>query len=149
MQKAYPDNTAVNYTYDNDSRLIQVSDPTGTYQFTFDNMGRLMQATTSYTFLTGRNFTAANVSDLSNAHLGENATIALLGCFAGSGGDLSIAQMIANQLHRNVTAFPNSAFFGGAKCPKNSHPRDRAPSKVPVRVCQQGGAGPLTFYPKR
>ncbi len=97
----------------------------------------------------GTNLTAANVSDLSNAHLGENATIALLGCFAGSGGDLSIAQMIANQLHRNVTAFPNSAFFGGAKCPKNSHPRDRAPSKVPVRVCQQGGAGPLTFYPKR
>jgi len=59
LQKAYPDNTAVNYTYDNDSRLIQVSDPTGTYQFTFDNMGRLTQATTQYTFLTGRNFTAS------------------------------------------------------------------------------------------
>ncbi len=41
LQKAYPDSTAVNYTYDNDSRLTQVTDPTGTYQFTFDNMGRL------------------------------------------------------------------------------------------------------------
>jgi RHS repeat-associated protein len=55
--KAYPDTTTVNYTYDNDSRLTQVSDPTGTYQFTFDNMGRLTGTTTSYAFLTGRNFT--------------------------------------------------------------------------------------------
>lgn len=58
-------------------------------------------------------------------------------------------QMIANQLQRTVTAFPNSTFFGGAKCPKFSRPRDRAPSKPPVRVCQQGGAGPQTFYPKK
>jgi len=41
LTKTYPDSTAVNYTYDNDSRLTQVTDPTGTYQFTFDNMGRL------------------------------------------------------------------------------------------------------------
>jgi YD repeat-containing protein len=66
LQKAYPDNTAVNYTYENDSRLIQVSDPTGTYQFKFDNMGRLTQATTSYTFLTGRNFTASYSYDADN-----------------------------------------------------------------------------------
>ena len=49
----------MNYTYDNDSRLTQVSDPTGTYQFTFDNMGRLTGTTTSYAFLTGRNFTTS------------------------------------------------------------------------------------------
>ena len=55
--KSYPDTTTVNYTYDNDSRLTQVSDPTGTYQFTFDNMGRFTGTTTSYAFLTGRNFT--------------------------------------------------------------------------------------------
>lgn len=36
----------MNYTYDNDSRLTQVTDPTGTYQFTFDNMGRLTSTTT-------------------------------------------------------------------------------------------------------
>jgi YD repeat-containing protein len=40
-EKTYPDSATVNYTYDNDSRLTQVSDPTGTYQFTFDHMGRL------------------------------------------------------------------------------------------------------------
>ena len=37
-QKTYPDSTSVAYTYDNASRLTQVSDPTGTYQFTFDNI---------------------------------------------------------------------------------------------------------------
>jgi RHS repeat-associated protein len=58
-QKSYPDSTSVNYAYDNDSRLTQVTDPTGTYAFTFDNMGRLTNTTTSYAFLTGRNFTTA------------------------------------------------------------------------------------------
>ncbi len=60
----------MNYTYDNDSRLIQVTDPTGTYQFTFDNMGRLTQATTSYTFLTGRNFTASYSYDAASNRTG-------------------------------------------------------------------------------
>jgi RHS repeat-associated protein len=56
-QKSYPDTTTVNYTYDLDSRLTQVTDPTGTYQFTFDNMGRLTSASTSFAFLTARSFT--------------------------------------------------------------------------------------------
>ncbi len=60
--KTYPDSTTVNYTYDLDSRLTQVSDPTGTYSFTFDNMGRLTGTTTSYTFLT-RNFTTSYAYD--------------------------------------------------------------------------------------
>jgi len=50
--------------------LIQVSDPTGAYQFTFDNMGRLTQATTSYTFLTGRNFTASYSYDAASNRTG-------------------------------------------------------------------------------
>ena len=31
-----------------------MSDPTGTYQFTFDNMGRLTGTSTQYAFLTSR-----------------------------------------------------------------------------------------------
>jgi len=58
-QKSYPETSTVNYTYDNDSRLTQVSDPTGAYQFTFDNMGRLTGTTTNYAFLTGRSFTTS------------------------------------------------------------------------------------------
>jgi RHS repeat-associated protein len=58
-EKSYPDTTTVNYTYDNDSRLTQVVDPTGTYQFTFDNMGRLTATSTQYAFLTSRSFTTS------------------------------------------------------------------------------------------
>ncbi|NUN23999.1 MAG: RHS repeat protein [Candidatus Jettenia caeni] len=38
------------------SRLTQVSDPTGTYQFVYDNLGRLKQTITNYSFLTGKSF---------------------------------------------------------------------------------------------
>jgi RHS repeat-associated protein len=58
-QKTYPDTTTVNYTYDDDSRLTQVTDPTGTYAFTFDNMGRLTNTSTQYSFLTSRTFTTS------------------------------------------------------------------------------------------
>jgi RHS repeat-associated protein len=68
--KTYPDSTTVNYTYDNDSRLTQVTDPTGTYSFTFDNMGRLTGTTTSYAFLTGRNFTTAYSYDAASNRTG-------------------------------------------------------------------------------
>jgi len=61
--KYYPDSTSVSYTYDNDSQLTQVQDPTGTYQLTYDNMGRLKQATTNYAFLTGKTFTDAYAYD--------------------------------------------------------------------------------------
>jgi RHS repeat-associated protein len=69
-EKTYPDSTTVNYTYDNDSRLTQVVDPTGTYAFTFDNMGRLTNTTTSYAFLTGRNFTTAYGYDAASNRTG-------------------------------------------------------------------------------
>jgi YD repeat-containing protein len=47
-----------------------VTDPTGTYQFTFDNMGRLTNTTTSYTFLTGRNFTTSYSYDAASNRTG-------------------------------------------------------------------------------
>jgi YD repeat-containing protein len=69
-QKLYPDSTTVDYTYDNDSRLTQVADPTGTYAFTFDNMGRLTNTTTSYALLTGRNFNTAYAYDAASNRTG-------------------------------------------------------------------------------
>jgi RHS repeat-associated protein len=62
-QKTYPDSSTVAYTYDNASRLTQVVDPTGTYSFAFDNMGRLTGTTTAYAFLTSRNFTTGYAYD--------------------------------------------------------------------------------------
>ena len=69
--KTYPDTTTVSYTYDYDSRLTQVVDPTGTYSFTFDNMGRLIGTTTAYAFLTGRNFTTSYSYDAASNRTGS------------------------------------------------------------------------------
>jgi RHS repeat-associated protein len=49
--KTYPDSTAVYYTYDPLGRLTQVTDPTGAYSFTYDNLGRLLGTSTQYSFL--------------------------------------------------------------------------------------------------
>jgi YD repeat-containing protein len=54
--KSYPDSTAVNYTYDLANRLAQVSDPTGTYGFTYDNRSRLTQTSTTYSAISGKTF---------------------------------------------------------------------------------------------
>ena len=35
------------YTYDLVGKILQVNDPTGTYAFAYDNMGRLIGTTTS------------------------------------------------------------------------------------------------------
>jgi RHS repeat-associated protein len=52
-QKSYPDTTSVNYVYDLAGKIQQVNDPTGTYSFSYDNMGRLTGTSTQYAFLTG------------------------------------------------------------------------------------------------
>jgi RHS repeat-associated protein len=61
--KGYPDSTGVDYTFDAASRLTEVADPTGTYQFSLDNVGRLTGTTTNYAFLTARTFTNAYAYD--------------------------------------------------------------------------------------
>jgi YD repeat-containing protein len=43
----------VDYVYDLAGKIKQVSDPTGTYGFAYDNMGRLIGTTTQYSFLPG------------------------------------------------------------------------------------------------
>ena len=52
-QKSYPDSTSVQYTYDLVGKVMQVNDPTGTYGFSHDNMGRLTATSTQYAFLAG------------------------------------------------------------------------------------------------
>jgi len=54
--KTYPDTTAVEYAYDLAGKVQQVSDPTGTYGFSYDNMGRLIGTSTQYSYLPGFNF---------------------------------------------------------------------------------------------
>jgi YD repeat-containing protein len=68
--KGYPDSTGVDYVYDLVGKIQQVNDPTGTYAFAYDNMGRLIGTTTSYGFLTGRNFTNAYTYDAASNRTG-------------------------------------------------------------------------------
>jgi RHS repeat-associated protein len=55
--KTYPDSTTVEYVYDLAGKVQLVSDPTGTYGFAYDNMGRLISTSAQYTFVTGPAFT--------------------------------------------------------------------------------------------
>jgi RHS repeat-associated protein len=68
--KTYPDTTAVDYVYDLVGKIQQVNDPTGTYAFAYDNMGRPIGTTTSYSFLTSRNFTNAYTYDAASNRTG-------------------------------------------------------------------------------
>jgi YD repeat-containing protein len=54
--KTYPDQTSVEYAYDLAGKVQLVSDPTGTYGFSYDNMGRLIGTSTQYSYLSGVNF---------------------------------------------------------------------------------------------
>ena len=58
------------YAYNNDSRLTRVTDPTGTYGFTYDNMDRLTGTTTSYSFLAARTFTTGYSYDATSNRKG-------------------------------------------------------------------------------
>src|SRR5512137_968854 len=57
--KGYPDATGVDYVYDLAGKIKQVSDPTGSYGFAYDNMGRLIGTTTQYAFLPGITYSNA------------------------------------------------------------------------------------------
>jgi RHS repeat-associated protein len=54
--KTYPDQTSVEYAYDLAGKVLQVADPTGSYGFAYDNMGRLIGTSTQYAWLPGLNF---------------------------------------------------------------------------------------------
>ena len=90
----------MNYTYDNDSRLTQVADPTGTYQFTLDNMGRLTSTTTSYAFLTSRSFTTNYTYDKASNRTGFTDP------------ESGSTSYVYDTLNRLQTLTPPSAFSG-------------------------------------
>ncbi len=60
----------VSYTYDADSRLMQVTAPTGTYSFSYDNVGRLTGTSTTYAFLSGRTLTESYSYDAASNRTG-------------------------------------------------------------------------------
>ena len=71
--KGYPDATGVDYVYDLASKIKQVTDPTGTYGFAYDNMGRLIGTTTQYSFLPGITYSNAYGYDAASNRTGFTA----------------------------------------------------------------------------
>jgi RHS repeat-associated protein len=69
-KKQYPNSTEVDYIYDLVGKIQQVNDPTGTYASAYDNMGRLIGTTTSYSFLTSRSFSNAYTYDAASNRTG-------------------------------------------------------------------------------
>jgi RHS repeat-associated protein len=72
-QKTYPDSTTAEYTYDLVGKILQANDPTGTYAFAYDNMGRLVGTTTTYSFLSNNNFTNSYSYDADSNRTGYTA----------------------------------------------------------------------------
>jgi len=60
----------VDYGYDLVGRLLIVSDPTGSYAFNYDNLGRLTSTATQYAFLTSRTFTNQYSYDAASNRVG-------------------------------------------------------------------------------
>jgi len=71
--KGYPDATGVDYVYDLAGKIKQVTDPTGSYGFAYDNMGRLIGTTTQYSFLPGVPFSNAYTYDAASNRTGFTA----------------------------------------------------------------------------
>lgn len=100
-RKTYPDSTQVEYAYDLVGKIQQVNDPTGTYSFAYDNMGRLIGTTTSYSFLLGRTFTVSYTYDKNSNRTGMTDP---------EGGVTTYAY---DALNRLTTLTPPSAFASG------------------------------------
>jgi len=71
LQKQYSGSTALEYTYDLVGRVKQVNDPTGSYGFAYDKMGRLIGTSTSYAFLSGQTFSNAYTYDAASNRVGS------------------------------------------------------------------------------
>jgi RHS repeat-associated protein len=69
-RKLYQDSTEVDYVYDLVGKIQQVNDPTGTYAFAYDNMGRLIGTTTNYNFLPSKTFTNGYTYDAASNRTG-------------------------------------------------------------------------------
>jgi len=100
--KTYPDTTSVAYIYDLVGKVMQVNDPTGTYAFAYDNMERLTGTTTSYSFLTSRNFTTSYSYDAASNRSGFTDP---------EGGTTGYTY---DTLNRLTTLAPPSAFGSGS-----------------------------------
>jgi RHS repeat-associated protein len=96
------------------------------------------------------NITKFNVGSLDGKNLGPNATITLLGCSGGYSdkNNTAIAQFMANQLNRNVSASQNPMFFSNDRTSVHSTQGAKVATKMPMYVLPEGGGGLTLFKPQ-
>jgi RHS repeat-associated protein len=102
-QKTYPDQSSVEYAYDLAGKVLQVGDPTGSYGFAYDNMGRLIGTSTQYAWLPGLNF--------QNAY-GYDAASNRTSLTAPDGSVTSYTYDTLNRLHTLGNTWAGSFGFG-------------------------------------
>ena len=83
-QKTYPDSTNVEYAYDLAGKVQQVSDPTGSYGFAYDNMGRLVGTTMQYSFLPRTNYTNSYTYDAASNRTSLTAPDGSISTYGGA-----------------------------------------------------------------
>jgi RHS repeat-associated protein len=103
VHKGYPDSSGADYVYDLVGKIRQVADPTGTYGFAYDNMGRLIGTTTQYSFLPGPTFTNSYSYDA-----GSNRT----GFTAPDGSTATYGYDTLNRLNTLSSSFAGQFNFG-------------------------------------
>ncbi len=70
VAKSYPDSTSVDYIYDLVGKVLHVNDPTGSYGFAYDNMGRLVGTSTQYAFLPAQVYNTVYTYDAASNRTG-------------------------------------------------------------------------------
>jgi hypothetical protein len=101
------------------------------------------------------NISYLNVGTLSNMQLGSKATITLNGCNAGkswTSGQPAVAQLIANQLNRNVSAYSVGMYFSPNPNDSNHGGIGKAPSTLPIYMIPEGAVPkpqPTPFAPQQ
>jgi hypothetical protein len=99
------------------------------------------------------NLEMGEVGMLSNRNLTPDAYIKINACFAGSGGDNSIAASIGRQLQRSTLAFDGGTVYSGSETRRVTE-RDRrgneiAPARGPLYLIGDRGTALRTFpYPR-
>jgi RHS repeat-associated protein len=93
----------------------------------------------------GTNVDMINVSQLSNANLSNNAYVKINACFAGSGGEASIAGQIAHQLQRTTLAMDGPTLFSANERERTS--AKTPPSQGPLYLIEDKGTQQVILRP--
>lgn len=94
------------------------------------------------------NVDSTNVNQLSGSNLGPNATVELVSCYSGTGGESSIAQQVANQVGAPTTGMTGGLSFTGTPGQPITGANALPPETGPIYMVPTSGNPPETFRPQ-